>query len=90
MIKYHHFAIIKEIMDLGPLFLMCSLRTPEVPKILSRGMWGLSLFNYIISVRPDFLQSSTKTTYHNKLNAEAAVRKQLSSIKSDTVRFAKK
>jgi len=46
-------------------------------------------FQLLINVRPAFLQSSTKTTYHNKLNAEAAVRKQLSSIKSETEEICK-
>lgn len=74
-------------MDLGPLFSTCGLRTAEVPKILS-GVCAVFVFS-IINVRPAFLQSSTNTTYHNKLNGEAAVRKQLSSVKSDTEEICK-
>lgn len=71
-------------MSVGPWFSTCGLITDEVPKILSGGDVKSFSFQLHIDARTEFLQSSTKSTYHKKLNAEAAVRKQLSSIKSDT------
>lgn len=62
---------------------------PEVLQILSEGYMRSSIFQSIICMRPDFLQSSTKTTYHKKLNAEGVTRKQLSSIKSDIKEICK-
>ena len=39
-----------------------------------------SPFQLRICIKPDFLQFSTKTTYHNKLNVEAPIWKQLPGI----------
>jgi len=53
VIKYHHFATIKEIMDLGPLFSTCGLRTAEVPKILS-GVCAVFVFSITYQCEASF------------------------------------
>lgn len=75
-------------MDLGLLLSKCGLRTPECFPDFQEYVRSFP-FQLHICVRTDFFHTLQPNNLSHKLNAEAVMRKQLSSIKTDTKEICK-